>query len=277
MGLDTSTSGFAEAFAQVGTSLDEASPSLSQRFGVFGRHDRAGFAEDRAGVAHVGDDRGDTAGHGFSQRIREGFAGGTGGGYVERVDDAGDVVAASEEEANFSHSGCLGPIFEFGVLPRGAVAAESEADIRKLFVKQSRSFEESAVVFHRMLAGDVADQQSRVRDTEFVANRSTREVIGTEEIEIESVGDDHHAIVCVAELFVERTRRLRCADNAAWKAARQGRTCLRGPDRMSLVYAGMQLAVPNIPDETSATGELRRETADQVGVVHPRLNDLLIG
>ncbi len=185
MGLDARTGGLAEAFADVRARLNQANPGLREGFGVLRRHDGAGFAQNRARVADVGDDRGDAAGHGFGQSVREGFAGGAGRGDVERIDNAGDIVAATEEIAGVSDASRFRPILQFGVFSVSAISAEDEADIGELLVEQPRRLEKSSVILHRMLAGDIADQQGRGINSEFAANGFACIGVWAEEVEVD--------------------------------------------------------------------------------------------
>src|ERR1700722_7952519 len=113
-------------------------------------------------------------------------------------------------------------------------------------MEETSRLQKSSMILHRVLAGDVADQHRRWADAEFSAHRFARGCIRTEEVEIISVRDHLYPIVCVPKLLVEGSRRFRNANNPPRQVARQCGARLRGPDRMALVDARMQLAVTDV-------------------------------
>jgi hypothetical protein len=94
---DALAGGLAEGRAGGGVHVEKLESGGGEGWRIGWRDDFTGIADDKSGIADIGGDGGDGAGHGFADGEGEGFADGGGSEDIEGGADAGDIAALAEE------------------------------------------------------------------------------------------------------------------------------------------------------------------------------------
>ena len=128
--------------------------------GVFWGDEGAGVAHDPGGVADVGGDDGDGAGHGFADDVGETFAESRGGdGEIEGGGEGGYVGVVAVEVDVVLEVEVGDELGEVGVGGVDAGAGEVELGVREFLGNEGGGLEEGGVVLHGGEATEAADAE----------------------------------------------------------------------------------------------------------------------
>jgi hypothetical protein len=160
VGLDAGAGLVAEVLAFCGGEGEDFDGGGGEGLGIARGDEGAGVAHDPGGVADVGGDDGDGAGHGFADDVGEAFAeGGGGDGEVERGGEGGDVgVVAVEVDVVFEVE--VGDeLGEVGVGVVDAGSGEVELGVREFLGDKGGGLEEGWVILHGGEATEASDAE----------------------------------------------------------------------------------------------------------------------
>jgi hypothetical protein len=160
VGLDAGAGLVAEGVALFDREGEDFEGGGGEGLGVARGDEGAGVAHDPGGVADVGGDDGDGAGHGFADDVREAFAeGGGGDGEVEGGGEGGDVGVVAVEVDVVLEVEVGDELGEFGVGGVDAGSGEVELGVGDFLGDEGGGLEEGGVVLHGGEATEAADAE----------------------------------------------------------------------------------------------------------------------
>jgi len=190
--------------------------------------------------------------------------------HVHGAEAAGDVAAlAQQEEALGVSRG--GDLPGKGLVLVGQLAPHhEEAQFGAPLQRSLGRAHEAVLVLGRAVAAQRAHHHLFRSDAQFGAQRIARRLGIREGFGVVAVVDDLHARSIVARAGVDFERRVRHAHDAPGQVARRdGASAPHGPFQPGA--AGLEVRVPDAPENVPDAQPLSRQAAKQVGVVHPAL------
>src|SRR6266567_6421121 len=93
-------------------------------------------------------------------------------------------------------------------------------------------------------------------------------------LHVEAVRDDFGFIFGIAKRCMRAARRYGTTDDACRDMAGEARTGPRREKNGALISTGFEVTVVNTPDHGRFSKEARCQTANQISVIHPSLDDV---
>lgn len=193
---------------------------------------------------------------------------------IDAVIDARHVGAPAKQEHPIFNPGAANPTHQRRVFGVDMVTAHEESRIGMAFRDDRGGIDEGAVIFDRIETRGNSDKRSLVRDAKLGAELASLRVVRRERVDIVAIRDDHDPGIVVPQPGVNRPRRNGATDDF-------GRQYPRGPtagvrhELRHLSHADIfDGAITDVPNNRRTSRELARDSAEQIGVIHPALDDV---
>ena len=162
-----------------------------------------------------------------------------------------------------------------GLVPRiDPVAAQEEMDVRQTALESGGGAEEVRVVLERVVPRDEPDERGVRGEAEVLAHVAPGCGVGAENVGVEAVGDDCQPLRREAPPRVRLPDRFGAANDPGGEPPGQPGARRDGHQGGALGEPGDVVGVMHPPDHGGPGGEPGRHAPDEVGMVHPGLDDL---